>query len=98
VVVEVENSGISWMEPRDLPLAVAVKGVNKGGKSGITCRHPCGGGDEPISGVYDGYKPGTVGYRLFGVNCIFADGIVRTVSEAVSPRTMRDLLTVEKGH
>jgi hypothetical protein len=48
--------------------------------------------------VYDGYKPGVVGYRLSGANCLFANGAVRTVSDAVSPKTMVELLTVEKGH
>ena len=98
LLVEVAHSGISWMEPRDLPFAVAAEGVNNVGKPGITCRHPCGGGDEPIKGVYDGYKPGVVGYRLSGANCLFANGAVRTVSDAVSPKTMVELLTVEKGH
>ena len=80
-VVEVANSGISWMEPRDLPLAVAARGVHKGATTGIAGRHPCGGGDEPVAGVYEGYKPGAVGYRLSGANCAST-----TVMSAQCPR------------
>lgn len=92
LLVEVAHSGISWMEPRDLPFEVAAKGVTNGGKSGVVCCHPCWGGDE---GVYNGYNPGVVGCRLYGANCLFAIGFVRTVSDAVSPETMAQLLTAE---
>ena len=75
--------------------ADAAAGVMKGrdGTPGLICRHPCGGGDEPISGVYYGRMPGAIGYRLCGVNCIF-EGAVLTASESVSPRTLLELLTV----
>jgi prepilin-type processing-associated H-X9-DG protein len=85
------------MEPRDMPFAAAARGVTKGKKGGIVCCHPCGGGDEPIKCVYDGYKPWVVGYRLSGANCAFADGHVLTVSETVSAKTMGELLTAEDG-
>jgi hypothetical protein len=91
-VVEVADLGISSMEPRDLPFDVAVN-VARDTKSGIVCRHPCGGGDEPIKGVYSGYRPYAVGYRLHGANCLFTLGIVNTVSDESSPITMRELLT-----
>ena len=97
MVVEAADSGISWMEPRDMPFAVAAKGVVRGAKSGIACRHPCGGGDEPIEGIYSGYIPEAVGYRLFGANCLFADGGSWTVSETVSPQVIAELLTVPEG-
>jgi hypothetical protein len=95
LLVEVADSGISWMEPRDLPFGVAAQGVAKGVEAGLVGRHPCGGGDEPFQGVYDGYKPAVFGYRLYGANCLFADGFVLTVSEKVSPKTMSELLRVE---
>jgi len=40
MVVEVVNSGIDWMEPRDLALDDAVRGVNTGTKPGISSYHP----------------------------------------------------------
>jgi hypothetical protein len=95
LVVEATGYEVSWMEPRDMPFADAAAGVMKGydGTPGLICRHPCGGGDEPISGVYYGRMPGAIGYRLCGVNCIF-EGAVLTVSESVSPSTLLELLTV----
>ena len=95
LVVEATGYEVSWMEPRDMPFADAAAGVMKGydGTPGLICRHPCGGGDEPISGVYYGRRPGAIGYRLCGVNCIF-EGAVLTVSESVSPKTLLELLTV----
>ena len=51
LVVEVAGAEISWMEPRDLPFGAALN-VARGTKSGIACRHPCGGGEEPIKGMY----------------------------------------------
>jgi hypothetical protein len=94
LVAEMAQSGISWMEPRDLPVAVAAKGVAKAGGSGMVCCHACGGGDEPIKGVYDGYMPWKVGYRLFGANCLFADGQVLTVSDSVPHDVLAKLLVL----
>lgn len=94
LVLEATGYGISWMEPRNLPFADAAVGVTKGrGKPGLICRHPCGGGEEPIKGVYDGYRPWDIGYRLCGVNCVSAAGHVFSISESVSPRTLIELLT-----
>ena len=96
LVAEAGGYGISWMEPRDLSLAEAAVGVTRGrGKAGLVCRHFCGGGDEPVQGVYSGYRPWAVGYRLCGVNCLFAGGFVYTVAETVSPKTLLELLTAE---
>ena len=96
LVVEATGYDVSWMEPRDMPFADAAVGVNRRstGKPGLICRHPCGGSNELISGVYDGYRPGAIGYRLCGVNCVFADAHVVGVSESVSPRALLELLTV----
>jgi hypothetical protein len=95
LVVEATGYKVSWMEPRDMPLADAAVGVTKEqSKPGLICRHPCGGSNELISGVYDGYRPWAVGYRLCGVNCVFADAHVVGVSESVSPRALLELLTV----
>lgn len=39
-VVEIANSGINWMEPRDLPFSAVALGVNPSSKSGISSAHP----------------------------------------------------------
>ncbi len=39
MVVEVSDSGIDWMEPRDLEVNEAVAGVNRGTKLGIRSHH-----------------------------------------------------------
>lgn len=41
LLVEVANSGINWLEPRDLPFDEAVLGVN-GSRRGISSNHPGG--------------------------------------------------------
>jgi prepilin-type processing-associated H-X9-DG protein len=42
-VVEVANSGIHWMEPRDLTFEEALRGINvPGNKPGISSKHPGG--------------------------------------------------------
>lgn len=97
LVVETADLGISWMEPRDLPFAAAVKGVTSRPRSGIACRHPCGGGDERFEGVYSGWKPEALGYSLFGANCLFAHGGVLTVSERCPPQLIAQLLQVAGG-
>jgi hypothetical protein len=95
LVVEAAGYGISWMEPRDMPFDDATVGVAKGrGKAGITCRHPCGGGDQSIKGVYEG-KAVPVICRQWGANCLFDGGFALTVSETVPPKTLLELLTVK---
>jgi Protein of unknown function (DUF1559) len=39
VLVEVVNSGIHWMEPRDLPMSEALQGINAKTGLGISSRH-----------------------------------------------------------
>lgn len=41
-VVEVADSDINWMEPRDLPFAALDRGVNPRNGAGISSRHPVG--------------------------------------------------------
>jgi hypothetical protein len=96
LVAEAGGHGISWMEPRDLTFADAAAGVTRGEeKAGLVARHFCGGGEEPIEGVYSGYRPWAVGYRLRGANCLFTSGFVYTVAETVPPATLLELLTAE---
>lgn len=41
-VVEVASSGVHWMEPRDLPMAEFVKGINRPGGKGASSPHLSG--------------------------------------------------------
>ncbi|HEX7380330.1 MAG TPA: DUF1559 domain-containing protein [Pirellulales bacterium] len=41
-VVEVASSGVHWMEPRDLPMAEFVKGINRPSGKGASSPHPSG--------------------------------------------------------
>lgn len=41
-VVEVAGSGVNWMEPRDLPLAEFVKGINRPAAKGASSHHSYG--------------------------------------------------------
>ncbi len=91
VVVESVDSGVSWMEPRDISLETIDR---MGGMSSGIPPHLCGGGDEPFHGVFSGYNPRLVGYRIRGANCLFGNGLVRTISENVSAETLRELLTI----
>jgi hypothetical protein len=93
LLVEVAGLGISWMEPLDLPFGAATN-VARDSKSGIAFRHPCGGGEEPIKGIFQGHRPNVFGYRLYGANCLFADGVTHSVSEDIAPARMRELLTL----
>jgi uncharacterized protein DUF1559 len=43
LVVEVDNSGIQWAEPRDLSYVEAVRGINPKSGIGISSRHKQGG-------------------------------------------------------
>jgi prepilin-type processing-associated H-X9-DG protein len=51
LVVETSDSGINWMEPRDLTLDEAVKGVNPPAGPGISSHHPGGA----VVGFCDGH-------------------------------------------
>jgi len=88
-VVETANARISWMEPRDVALANVLHDYGA-----VRGRHPCGGGDELFRGVYDGYSPSAVGYRIRGANCVVATGAVVAISEAASPKLLKGLLSV----
>jgi hypothetical protein len=95
LLVEATGYDISWMEPRDMPVADVASGVMKGYvKPGLICRHPCGGSNEPFPGVYASSPWWDISERLCGVNCLFQDNHVLTASESVSPKTLLELLTV----
>jgi prepilin-type processing-associated H-X9-DG protein len=62
LVVEVDNSGIQWAEPRDLPYVEAVRGINPKLGSGISSRHKggaqCAFADGSVRFLPDDYPPG----------------------------------------
>jgi hypothetical protein len=80
LVVEVANSGIDWMEPRDLPLSEMDFKVNgKPGKS-LSSGH----GSSWIYGYYD------------VVNAAYADGDDKSVPLDISPDALKNLLMIDE--
>jgi hypothetical protein len=78
MVTEMANSGIHWMEPRDVALEGALRGINPEGSKGISSRHFSRGGyfyhDE------------------FGVNVAMVDGSLQFVPERSAPSLLKSLL------
>ncbi len=77
MVVEVANSGIHWMEPRDLEFADLPMSVNPESGLGIRSLH------RPES-----WRP----KRPYGVNVAMADGCARFLPTDLPPGTLRALL------
>lgn len=84
LIVEVLNSGIHWMEPRDLSFDEMCFGVNDPSGKGIASRHS----DYPGS-----LSNGTVGIA----HVLFADGTVRQVPENTPPREIYRLLRIDNA-
>lgn len=80
-VVEVASSGIHWMEPRDLSLSQALRGINSPLGMSISSRHP-------VRGETD--RPG-------GANVAFADGAVQYLKNDTPPAALRAMLTPAGG-
>lgn len=70
-VIEVANSGIHWMEPRDLTYAEARQGINS----------------KPPAGLAPGSR------HQGGIHALFEDGSVRFLSDELSLKELRTLLT-----
>jgi hypothetical protein len=51
--VEIRDSGISWMEPRDLDINTMPRGINARGRLGISSFHPAGANAGLVSGRTD---------------------------------------------
>jgi prepilin-type processing-associated H-X9-DG protein len=81
IVVEVADSGIHWMEPRDLSFDDARTGVHPPGRAAISGHHIISYGhfyrDEP------------------GANVAMADGSVRSLPERISQATLEAMLTID---
>ncbi len=63
-IIETANSGIHWMEPRDLTLDEALRGVNSAKRPCISSHHPSGAnviwGDAHVSFLPNGLPPETL--------------------------------------
>jgi len=83
ILVEAVNSGINWMEPKDLTLEEALAGINPKSGLGISSPHKAYGGF-----FYHDER---------GAHVLLADGTVHFLSERTSPETLRALLTIDGG-
>ena len=81
LVVEMADSGIHWMQPRDMDAATMATAVNSKSGTGISSHHR---------------DPGWRGQRL-GANVGFADGHVRFLPTGTSETTVRALVTAGGG-
>jgi prepilin-type processing-associated H-X9-DG protein len=84
LVVECANSGIHWMEPRDLEfdrLDFTVNGPARVGRSGAASS-----GGQGVSSEHSG-----------GANALFTDGHVGFVSANVAPEVLKGMLTIGGG-
>ena len=83
IVVEVADSSIHWMEPRDLSFEEALCGINPPSGMGISSRHISGG---------DYFHHGTS-----VVNVALADGHVLRLPEGFPAEELETLLTIDPG-
>jgi prepilin-type processing-associated H-X9-DG protein len=81
LVVECANSGIHWMEPRDLEFDKLDFTVN--GAAGRRQARAASGSGEGVSSEHPG-----------GANALFSDGHVGFVRDRVAPEVFRAMLTI----
>lgn len=81
LVVEVTDSGIHWMEPRDLTVYQAVRGINSTLGMCISSWHPARGNSD----------------RQESANVAFADGMVVNLKNGYPVSELRKLLTHQGG-
>jgi hypothetical protein len=79
IVVEIANSGIHWMEPKDLDLSTTTLGVNPPQGPAISSAHPRDKWDRPSSQT---------------ANVLLVDGSVHVLTRQVSSEDLRALLTI----
>ena len=84
LVVEIADSGIHWMEPRDLIFEEMSFTLNDPNRTSISSRHS-EKGTWPWSGT-DTF-----------VNVLFADGAVKRIAIDTDPKIIRALLTANGG-
>ena len=80
MVVEIANSGVHWMEPRDLEFADLPMSVNPESGGGISSLHR-----------YESWWP----KRPYGANAVMADGAVSMLPTELSPEKLRALLVID---
>ena len=78
LVVEVANSNINWMEPRDPTLEDACRGVGDGSRPGISGRHMA-------SGLF------IFRDEVAGANVVFSDGSLGFIPAGLPPETIKGL-------
>lgn len=83
ILVEIADSDIHWMEPRDLSFEEALRGINPQSGAGISSEHVADNGYF--------YHDTAV------VNVAFADGTVRTLREGLPLDKIEALLTIDGG-
>jgi prepilin-type processing-associated H-X9-DG protein len=81
LVVEVHDSGISWLEPRDLHISQMPMAVNPKRGQGMNSRH----------GSTNDRGPGRV------AQAAFCDGHTQSLSSKLSPKSLREMLTIAGG-
>jgi hypothetical protein len=80
MIVEVANSGISWMEPRDLDLATIAPGVNPAKGLGVSSLH----------------REVSWSRRLLGAHVGMADGSTKFLPTGTSPDELRRMLLLRQ--
>ncbi len=81
ILVEIADSDIQWLEPRDMTLEQAMRGINSGSRICISSWHPARGNNE----------------RQESANVAFADGSVANLKNDFPLAELRKLLTHQGG-
>jgi len=84
MLVEVADSGINWMEPKDLSFEQALAGINPASGTGISSQHMCEGHyflhDEPV-----------------GACAAFVDRSAQVLDPHIPPEALEAMLTANGG-
>lgn len=81
ILVEIADSDIQWLEPRDMTLEQAMRGINSGSRICISSWHPAHGNND----------------RQESANVAFADGSVANLKNDFPLAELRKLLTHQGG-
>jgi len=86
LLVEVENSGIHWMEPKDLPFEDGLAGINPDSGVGISSMH---GEDSMPDGAYVAMLDGSVHYLPDNTSAKQLENLLRVDRAAGIPQSRR---------
>lgn len=92
MVVEVADSGIHWMEPRDL----AINDLAHDIRDPLKHERPDGKPRLSSTHIYDPPEL-YLGKTFLGVNVLFGDGSVRRLPAGIEPVVLRAMLTIDAG-